>query len=52
MLGLGLHLTAAYYTARDNALTRAMSAIAGPTNSVVIDRQRVYWLAGKVRDGS
>lgn len=35
---------------RDNILTRAAQVIAGPTNTVVIDRQRTYWLAGKVSE--
>lgn len=33
--------------ARDNVLTRARHVLAGPTCSVVIDRQRLYWLTGK-----
>ena len=26
--------------------------IAGPSNSVVVDKQGMYWMAGKVRMGS
>lgn len=33
--------------ARDNAFTRAKHVIAGPTSTVIIDRQRLYWLTGK-----
>ena len=29
-------------------MTRAIQISAGPTNSVVIDRQKMYWMAGKV----
>ena len=34
--------------ANSNELMRAYLVSAGPTNSVVIDRQRMYWMAGKV----
>ncbi|EPQ26652.1 uncharacterized protein PFL1_05632 [Pseudozyma flocculosa PF-1] len=33
--------------ARENTLTRATHIYAGPTNSAVIDGQRMFWLAGK-----
>ncbi|KAN0062784.1 hypothetical protein ACQY0O_004980 [Thecaphora frezii] len=33
--------------ARENQLTRATRVYAGPTNSAVIDGQRMFWLAGK-----
>lgn len=33
--------------ARDNPLTHAAQIVAGPACTVVIDRQRQYWLAGK-----
>lgn len=31
-----------------NELTMARAIAAGPTNSVVIDKQGMYWMAGKV----
>lgn len=33
--------------AQNNELTRAVHISAGPSNSVVIDRQKMYWMAGK-----
>ena len=33
-----------------NEITMGAKVIAGPTNSVVIDKQGMYWMAGKVRD--
>ena len=31
-----------------NAATMGADVIAGPTNTVVIDKQHMYWMAGKV----
>ncbi|PWN48238.1 RCC1/BLIP-II [Violaceomyces palustris] len=33
--------------AKENTLTRARKIFAGPTNSAVIDGQKMFWLAGK-----
>ena len=30
-------------------LTMGSQIVAGPTNTVIIDKQRMYWMAGKVR---
>lgn len=30
-------------------MTMGSQIVAGPTNTVVIDKQRMYWMAGKVR---
>ncbi|ORY33394.1 regulator of chromosome condensation 1/beta-lactamase-inhibitor protein II [Naematelia encephala] len=41
--------------AGSNAMTRGAEVLCGPTNSVVVDRQRLYWMAGKWKltgDGS
>ena len=32
-----------------NEMSMGAQVIAGTTNSVVIDKQRMYWMAGKVR---
>ena len=29
-------------------MTMASQIVAGPSNTVVIDKQRMYWMAGKV----
>ena len=31
-----------------NDIVRAVKVVAGPSNSVVIDRQGMYWMTGKV----
>ncbi|OCH96269.1 RCC1/BLIP-II protein [Obba rivulosa] len=41
--------------AGSNEMTRGAEVVAGPSNSVVIDKQRMYWMAGKWKntgDGS
>jgi len=32
-----------------NELTMARTIAAGPTNSIVVDKQGMFWMAGKVR---
>jgi hypothetical protein len=38
-----------YQFAGPNELMMGALVVAGPSNSVVVDRQGMYWMAGKVR---